>query len=79
MMRFLPSFAAVGLMSAGVDPTEACRRSLAPISRYFPAFSGGIVCLHKDGRHGAASYNMGFSYSFVSAETNGTVVSIPVQ
>ena len=63
MMRFLPSFAAVQLMRAGADPTTACKQAIAPIATHFPTFSGGLVCLDKDGNHGAATYNMAFSYS----------------
>lgn len=63
MMRFSPSFAAVSFMEIGFSPTEACERALKPIANAFPAFSGGIVCLSKNGTVGGAAYNMDFSYS----------------
>jgi hypothetical protein len=46
MMRFLPSFAAVGYMRAGDSPTAACAKALQPIAKYYPAASGGLVCLN---------------------------------
>ena len=54
MMRFLPSFAAVGYMRAGDSPTAACAKALQPIAKYYPAASGGLVCLNAQvGRSGA--------------------------
>lgn len=66
MMRFSPSFAAVSFMEMGLTPTEACQRALRPISKAFPDFSGGIVCLTKNGTVGGATYNMDFSYSVMA-------------
>lgn len=36
MMRFLPSFAAVQYMAAGLSPTEACEKAVEPIAKYYP-------------------------------------------
>jgi len=78
MMRFLPTFAAVKYMEAGLDPNTACSLALKPIIKYFSTFSGGIVCLSNSGEHGGASYNMGFSYSVMSDNSNGVVEVIEV-
>jgi N4-(beta-N-acetylglucosaminyl)-L-asparaginase len=77
MMRFMPSFSAWSYMRQGYVPKEACELALSVIPIYFPTFQGGIVCLNKDGEHGAAAYNMDFSYSVASDDTDGTI-SIPV-
>jgi len=56
MMRFLPSFAAVTYMRMGKTPTEACQLAMEPIGKFFPKFSGALICLSKDGNFGAARY-----------------------
>ena len=66
MMRFSPSFAAVSFMELGYSPRDACERALKPISNAFPDFSGGVVCLSKNGTVGGATYNMDFSYSVMA-------------
>jgi hypothetical protein len=66
-------------MSVGDDPQSACERALQPIIDAFPAFSGGLVCLRKDGKHGATSYKMSFSYSMMSDKTDGKVQVITVE
>ncbi|CAM9421760.1 unnamed protein product, partial [Ectocarpus fasciculatus] len=58
MMRFSPSFAAVSFMELGYSPRESCEKALKPISAAFPDFSGGVVCLSKNGTVGGATYNM---------------------
>jgi N4-(beta-N-acetylglucosaminyl)-L-asparaginase len=63
MMRFLPSFAAVSWMEMGFSPKEACQRAFAPITKIFPSFAGGIVCVNKNGEYAGASNNMDFSFS----------------
>ena len=77
MMRFSPSFHAVLLMEVGVSPTEACRIAINRIAKYYPGFSGGIVCMNNMGEHGGATHNMEFSYSFINANmTQVQVVNI---
>lgn len=66
MMRFLPSFYAVNLMEAGFTPKNACQKALDQITKIFPSFSGGVVCLTKDGQHAAATHNMNFAYSYMT-------------
>lgn len=66
-------------MEAGMDPTTACQLALKPIIKYYSSFSGGIVCLNKDGVYGGAAYNVGFTYSVASNETNGTVEVVSVE
>ena len=64
MMRFLPAFQAVNYMREGMPPTLACEKALVPIALKFPAFKGALVCVSKDGRHGAAAHGWVFHYSF---------------
>ncbi|MGB1606208.1 MAG: N(4)-(beta-N-acetylglucosaminyl)-L-asparaginase, partial [Promethearchaeia archaeon] len=64
MMRFLPAFQAVNYMREGLPPTLACEKALVPIALKFPAFKGALVCVSKDGRHGAAAHGWVFHYSF---------------
>lgn len=77
MMRFLPSFYAVTLMEAGKSPKEACSTALGQITKIFPTFSGGLVCITKDGEHAGATNNMDFSYSLMQ-EGMSQVQVIPV-
>jgi N4-(beta-N-acetylglucosaminyl)-L-asparaginase len=77
MMRFLPSFAAVSFMEQGVSPSEACNRALLPIVKAFPTFSGGVVCVNRQGEYGAATQNMDFAYS-VFVEGMSDVEVVPV-
>lgn len=65
MMRFSPSSYAVSLMELKYSPKEACQLALNRIAKVFPTFSGGMVCLNKDGDFGGASINMNFSYSYM--------------
>ena len=78
MLRFLPSYAAWNFMRLGFSPQQACEMALSAIPKYYPTFQGGIVCLNNTGGHGAASYNMEFSYSLASDNTRGETISIPV-
>lgn len=71
MMRFSPSFAAVSFMELGYSPRESCEKALKPISAAFPDFSGGVVCLSKNGTVGGATYNMDFSYSVMADGLDG--------
>mmetsp|Transcript_31002 Transcript_31002/g.44537 ORF Transcript_31002/g.44537 Transcript_31002/m.44537 type:complete len:350 (-) Transcript_31002:71-1120(-) len=78
MMRFSPAFLAVTLMGQGVSPSQACLAAMNPIAESFPSFSGALVCLDRNGSHGAAAHNMPyFSYSMSSDETNGEAVPLP--
>ncbi|KAL4618226.1 N(4)-(beta-N-acetylglucosaminyl)-L-asparaginase isoform X2 [Arapaima gigas] len=54
MMRFLPSFLAVELMRAGMDPTAACSTAIKRIKQHFPNFFGAIICANATGSYGAA-------------------------
>ncbi|CAM9972856.1 unnamed protein product [Choristocarpus tenellus] len=65
MMRFLPSFRAVESMRMGSSPADACTEALCAIARFYPTFQGALVCVNKEGHHGAARHGLGtFSYSF---------------
>jgi N4-(beta-N-acetylglucosaminyl)-L-asparaginase len=71
MMRFSPTFAGVMYMSMGATPTEAASRALQPIIAAFPTFSGGVVCLDKNGSYGASTYNMVFQISVMADGMDG--------
>lgn len=74
MMRFSPTFYAVTLMEQGLDPQTACNLAINKIAKSYPLFSGGIVCISKEGVHAGAANNMPFSYSFISG--NMTAVQV---
>ena len=74
LMRFLPSYSAVTHMRSGLEPTVACETALVPIIEYYPSFSGGLVCLSNLGMHGAAAYNMNFTYSVMSDDLEDVFV-----
>ncbi|KNC82612.1 hypothetical protein SARC_05109 [Sphaeroforma arctica JP610] len=78
MLRFLPSFHAVQLMKHGASPTEACEQALKKIGHVYPDFSGGMVCVNKQGEIGAASHNMNFQYTTATlGDEDPTVVHVP--
>ncbi|CAG04635.1 unnamed protein product [Tetraodon nigroviridis] len=52
--RFLPSYLAVELMRAGVDPTEACKAAISRIKRHYSQFFGAVICANTTGHYGAA-------------------------
>ncbi len=65
MLRFLPSFHAVMLMEQGHTPSDACKGAMSRIAQSGALFSGGIVCVNKDGIHAGAANNMTFAYSYM--------------
>ncbi|MEM8773032.1 MAG: N(4)-(beta-N-acetylglucosaminyl)-L-asparaginase [Pseudomonadota bacterium] len=54
MMRFLPTYHAVEAMRDGASPEEACRAAIKRIQMKGYKFDGGVIAMHRDGRHGAA-------------------------
>jgi isoaspartyl peptidase/L-asparaginase-like protein (Ntn-hydrolase superfamily) len=60
MLRFVPSYHVVQLMRQGSAPDFACADAVRRIAMYYPNFTGAVLALAKDGRHGAACY--GFNY-----------------
>jgi N4-(beta-N-acetylglucosaminyl)-L-asparaginase len=78
MMRFLPSFQAVNYMREGLSPTAACEKALSLVAEKFPSFQGGLICVAKDGRHGAAARGWLFHYSFQDPSLSSPqVVAVP--
>ncbi len=69
-MRFQPALKAVLLMEAGKTPQEACEEPLREISKYYPTFTGGMVCVDKQGNYGAAGYGWTMSYSVFNNQSN---------
>lgn len=78
LMRFMPAYAAWNYMRLGYSAQEACDMALEVIPKYYPTFQGGVVCLSASGEYAGSSYNMGFSFSVASDDTNGETVTIPV-
>jgi N4-(beta-N-acetylglucosaminyl)-L-asparaginase len=69
MMRFLPSFHAVLLMSQGVGVSEATRRALASMLPFYPNVTGAMICASLAGDIGAASVGWdGFQVAVASAD-----------
>ena len=46
------SFKAVDLMRQGMSPSKACQEALSPVKKYYPDFSGAVVCVNNKGEHG---------------------------
>jgi N4-(beta-N-acetylglucosaminyl)-L-asparaginase len=64
MQRFVPSYHAVQLMRQGSSPDEACLDAIKRIAKFYPTFTGAVLALDKDGRHGAACHGIEtFPYS----------------
>jgi N4-(beta-N-acetylglucosaminyl)-L-asparaginase len=71
MMRFALAFAAVEAMRAGVDPDEACARSLARVEAKRYRVQACLVALRKDGAFGAAKIGEPpFSYAVKNARVD---------
>jgi isoaspartyl peptidase/L-asparaginase-like protein (Ntn-hydrolase superfamily) len=54
LMRFLPSFAAVNYMAAGMSPTKACEKAVVPIKKFYPHADGAVICMNAKGEYGGA-------------------------
>jgi len=63
MMRFSPALKAVLLMEQGKSPFESCSLPLQEIAKYYPDFTGGMVCVNKNGEYGAAGYGWNMTFS----------------
>ena len=64
MQRFVPSYHVVQMMRQGATPDQACLDAIKRIVKFYPDFSGALLALDKDGRHGAACHGMNsFPYS----------------
>lgn len=46
------SFNAVSQMQAGVDPTTALQKAMAPIIKFYPSFRGAMIAVNMDGKYG---------------------------
>lgn len=79
MMRFVPSFHAVQLMSQGDDPTTAAQKAISLINSFFPNVSAGLIAVNIHGEHGGACVGMEtFQYNFVD-DSSSAIVTIPVE
>lgn len=79
MQRFVPSYHAVQLMREGVAPDEACLDAIKRIAKFYPNFTGAVLALDKNGRHGAACHGIdSFPYSVMQQDwKDPQVVHIP--
>ena len=79
MQRFVPSYHAVQLMREGIAPDQACLDAIKRIARFYPNFTGAVLALHKDGRHGAACHGIdSFPYSVMQQDwSEPQVLQIP--
>jgi isoaspartyl peptidase/L-asparaginase-like protein (Ntn-hydrolase superfamily) len=79
MQRFVPSYHAVQLMRQGSAPDEACLDAVRRIAKFYPTFTGAVLALDKDGRHGAACHGLdNFPYSVMQQGwTDPKVIEIP--
>ncbi|XP_060064855.1 N(4)-(Beta-N-acetylglucosaminyl)-L-asparaginase-like [Ylistrum balloti] len=72
MMRFLPAFNAVNLMSMGVDPNTAAEKVLIPIKEFYPTFRGAVITVNSDGIVGAACHGFAvFQFSVADVASQG--------
>lgn len=71
MLRFSPSALSVEYMRHGASPQEACEKSILKIAKYYPNFTGGMICVNKKGEYGAAGWNWVLSFSVQSPSTDG--------
>lgn len=79
MQRFVPSYHAVQLMREGFLPDQACLDAIKRIAKYYPTFTGAVLAVDKNGRHGAACHGMDkFPYAVMQQGwTNPEVFQIP--
>lgn len=79
MQRFVPSYHAVQLMREGAAPDEACLDAIKRIAKFYPNFTGAVLALDKDGRHGAACHGLeSFPYSVMQQGwTDPQILQIP--
>lgn len=78
MMRFLPTYHAVELMRSGAEPDEAAREAIKRITDRGYQFSGAVVAMSMDGRHGAAGVGQGFKrFRYAVQTADGARVYAP--
>ncbi|GMR51398.1 hypothetical protein PMAYCL1PPCAC_21593, partial [Pristionchus mayeri] len=76
MMRFLPSYHSVLLLSSGVSPSAAAADSIGRILAVYPRFMGAVVVASVNGSYGAACTGLSsFSFS-VQSDSRTKVESV---
>ncbi|XP_067943797.1 N(4)-(Beta-N-acetylglucosaminyl)-L-asparaginase-like [Watersipora subatra] len=69
MMRLLPTYHTVTLMSMGKAPSEAASIALAKVVKFYPNFDGAIVATTMNGTLGAACHGFdAFPFSYRTAK-----------
>lgn len=79
MMRFLPSYRAVESLRNGASPADACTEALCEIAKFYPTFGGALICVNKEGEHGAAHHGLSFSYSYQGPGDDGPQIGHAVK
>ncbi|GMT27175.1 hypothetical protein PFISCL1PPCAC_18472 [Pristionchus fissidentatus] len=70
MMRFMPSYHAVHILSLGFSPSEAAAQSIQRILNVYPRFMGAVVVASVKGSYGASCTGLDtFSFSVQSNST----------
>ncbi|CAF1094584.1 unnamed protein product [Didymodactylos carnosus] len=79
MQRFVPSYNTVEAMRRGSSPEEAALDSIKRIAKFYPNFTGAVLALDRNGRHGAACNGMDkFPYSVMqNGWTDPQIFEIP--
>jgi N4-(beta-N-acetylglucosaminyl)-L-asparaginase len=80
-MRVCATFRVVELMRQGVEPTEACRRTLAHLLQVHPATREkqlALAALRIDGAPGGACLKAGFAYPYFDGTDNRLVEATPL-
>ncbi|CAM1299805.1 AGA (predicted) [Pycnogonum litorale] len=77
MMRFLPSYHAVQLLSQGESAQSAATHAIEPIIKHHPNLWGAVVVATTNGQFGVACHGMStFKYSVVDARLAGAGVQV---
>lgn len=75
-LAFLPCYQVVESMRAGVPPQAAAEDAIRRIARRVPSFTGAVVAVSRDGRHGGAAHGWKFRYSVARGSGGGVHVEV---
>lgn len=77
MMRFLPAFHAVHLLSVGKSPKVAAHEAIQKIIKHYPKFTGAVIVAKNDGRYSAACHGIAeFPFSVYTKKLGNIVERI---
>lgn len=79
VMRFCGSFLIVEFMRSGLNPTEACEKTIRRIAEVDPLridqLDINFIAINKRGEMGAAGTSKGFKYAFADQKNSGVVAA----